>query len=91
MSVKHRLTVHDDGSIRFSVSITRRRMRLNDSCDTYMLASVEQVLPVLVECDGVKRKPTLILQLYCPAQRSAGRLRKLKAIQKLRSPKPLIY
>lgn len=90
--VKHSLTVRNDGSIYFTVSLTRKRIKLNDACDCYMLASVEQALPVLVDCDGIKRKPTLILKLYCSVKHSANRIRKMKAIERLRSrEQPLIY
>lgn len=58
----------------------------------YMLADFDQILDMDVDCDGVKKKPQLILKMICRLSDFERRgVRRNIALQKAREGSPMLW
>lgn len=58
----------------------------------YMLADFDKILDMDVDCDGVKKKPQLILKMICKLGEGESRgVRRNLALQKVREGSPMLW
>jgi len=59
------IKISENGSAIFTIRVPSRGLLKSSSCDIYDMVEFVGDLDVLIDCDGISVKPTMVLKIYC--------------------------